>query len=202
MAINVSVANNQANQLNDNVSKLYDAKKQMQGYRASVYNNWQGKEVTYILEAIDKVIGDIDSAIRNIESLSSDIKSVAAQIKREEDEAAARAAAEQRAAEQRAAEQRSAAGRNAASNAAVAQPTQASSAKQQKINAAQNAYDNAKNELDKLMDQKNKLEKKIQKANLIKKLSLWDDLRALEKAINAAEDNVKKAQNALKAAKK
>ncbi len=197
MAINVSAANNQANQLNDNVSKLFDAKKQMQVYRASLSANWQGKEVTYILDAIDKVIWDIDSAIRSLESLSNDIKSVAAQIKREEDEAAARAAAEQRAAEQR-----SVASHSAAANATVAQTTQASSAKQQKINAAQSAYDNAKKELDKLYDQRDKLNDKISKANIFKKLTYLDDSTALEKAINAAEDNVKKAQNALKAAKK
>lgn len=94
MAINVNTANNQAARLNDNISKLRDAKRQMQAYRSSVSNNWQGKEVTYILAAIDRVIGDIDSAIRNLDSLSSDIKSTAAQIKREEDAAAAAARAQ------------------------------------------------------------------------------------------------------------
>ena len=89
MAINVNAANNQAAQLQTNITKLRDAKKQMQAYRSSVSNNWQGREVTYILTAIDRVIGDIDSAIRNLDSLSTDVKNVAAQIKREEDAAAA-----------------------------------------------------------------------------------------------------------------
>lgn len=93
MAINVTAANNQAAQLNNNISKLRDAKRQMQAYRSSVSNNWQGREVTYILTAIDRVIGEIDSAIRNLDSLSGDIKTVAAQIKREEDAAAAAARA-------------------------------------------------------------------------------------------------------------
>ena len=93
MAINVSAANTQAAQLNDNIAKLRDAKRQMQAYRSSISNNWQGKEVTYILTAIDRVIGDIDSAIRNLDSLSDDIKSTATQIKREEDAAAAAARA-------------------------------------------------------------------------------------------------------------
>lgn len=93
MAINVGVANNQAAQINDNISKLRDAKRQMLAYRSSVSNNWQGKEVTYILTAIDRVIGDIDSVTRNLDSLSGDIKNVAAQIKREEDAAAAAAQA-------------------------------------------------------------------------------------------------------------
>ena len=61
MAINVSAANSQAAQLNDNIAKLRSAKKQMQAYRASVSNNWQSKEVSYILNAIDQVIGDIDA---------------------------------------------------------------------------------------------------------------------------------------------
>lgn len=93
MAINVSAANNQAAQLNDDISKLRDAKRQMQAYRSSVSNNWQGKEVTYILTAIDRVIADIDRVIGNTNSLSSDIRSTAAQIKREEDAAAAAARA-------------------------------------------------------------------------------------------------------------
>ena len=54
MAINVSAANSQAAQLNDNIAKLRSAKKQMQAYRASVSNNWQSKEVSYILNAIDQ----------------------------------------------------------------------------------------------------------------------------------------------------
>ncbi len=95
MAINVNVANKQAGQLNNNIFQLCDAKKQLLAYKSSVSNNWQGREVTYILTAIDQVIGDIDSAIRNLDSLSTDIKNTAAQIKREEDAsaAAARAAA-------------------------------------------------------------------------------------------------------------
>ncbi len=93
MAINVNAANNQASQLSNNVAKLRDAKKQMQAYKSSVSNNWQGKEVTYILTAIDRVIADIDRVIGNTNSLSSDIRSTAAQIKREEDAAAAAARA-------------------------------------------------------------------------------------------------------------
>ena len=93
MAINVNTANNQAAQLNSDITKLRDAKRQMQTYRATISNNWQSKEVTYILTAIDNVIRDIDSAINNLESLSGDIKNVAAQIKREEEAAAAAARA-------------------------------------------------------------------------------------------------------------
>ncbi len=93
MAINVNTANIQAAQLNNNISQLRVAKRHMLAYKASVSNSWQGKEVGYILTAIDQVVGEIDSAIRNLDSLSGDVRSVAAQIKREEDAAAAAARA-------------------------------------------------------------------------------------------------------------
>lgn len=194
MAINVSAANNQAAQLNDNISKLRDAKRQMQAYRASVSNNWQGKEVTYILIAIDRVIGDIDSAIRNLDSLSDDIKSVASQIKREEDAAAAAArAAAERAAAERAAQQRAAAAR--------AEAERANQAKQQRINTAQNTYDKACRDLDALKSQKKQLEKDIKKANIFTKWKLENELEDLNKKIKTAESKVQSTYNALRAAK-
>lgn len=94
MSINVNTANNQAEQLNNNISQLKAARKQILAYKTSVSNNWQGKEVGYILTAIDQVIGDIDSAIRNIDSLSDDMKRAAVQIQREEAAAAAARARE------------------------------------------------------------------------------------------------------------
>ncbi len=194
MAINVSVANNQAAQLNDNISKLRDAKKQMQAYRSSVSNNWQGKEVTYILTAIDRVIGDIDSTIRNLESLSSDIKSTAAQIKREEDAAAAAArAAAERAAAERAAAQRAA---NARAEAA-----RANQARQQRINSAQNSYDQACRERDSLNSQKKQLEKSIKKANIFTIWKLQNQMEELNRKIRNAESKVQSTYNALRAAK-
>ena len=194
MSINVSAANNQAAQLNDNISKLRDAKRQMQAYRSSVSNNWQGKEVTYILTAIDRVIGDIDSAIRNLDSLSDDIKSVATQIKREEDAAAAAA----RAAAERAAAERAAAAR---AEAARAEAARANQAKQQKINAAQSSYDKACRDLDTLKNQKKQLEKDIKKANIFTRWSLQNQLDELNKKIKTAESKVQSTYNALRAAK-
>lgn len=194
MAINVNAANNQAAQLNDNVSKLRDAKRQMQAYRSSVSNNWQGKEVTYILTAIDQVIGDIDSAIRNLDSLSGDIKSVAAQIKREEDAAAAaKAAAERAAAAARAAAARA--------EAARAEAARASQAKQQKISAAQSSYDKACRDLDALKNQKKQLEKDIKKASIFTRWLLQNQLDELNKTIKTAESKVQSTYNALRAAK-
>ena len=170
MAINVNTANDQAGQLNNNISQLRNAKRQMQAYRSSVSNNWQGKEVTYILTAIDQVVGDIDSAIRNLDSLSNDIKTVASQIKREEDAAAAAA--------------------------------RAAAAKQQRIRTAQTAYDNARDDLNELLDKKNKLEARIKKASFLEKLRLTNDLQDLNKDIEKAENKCESAYNALRAAKR
>ena len=170
MTINVNTANNQAGQLNNNISQLRSAKKQMLAYKSSVSNNWQGKEVGYILTAIDQVVGDIDSAIRNLDSLSNDIKTVASQIKREEDAAAAAA--------------------------------RAAAAKQQRIRIAQTAYDNAREELSDLLDEKNKLEAKIEKASFFEKIRLIDDLQKINQEIEKTENKCEDAYNALRAAKR
>ncbi len=97
MAININVANNQANQLEGSISDLRTARNKLITYRTSISNNWQGKEVGYILTAIDNLVREIDSAMNNLDSLSRDIKATASQIKKEEDAAEARArAAKQR----------------------------------------------------------------------------------------------------------
>lgn len=167
MAINVNAANTQAAQLNNNSAKLRDAKRQMQAYRSSVSNNWQGREVTYILTAIDRVIGDIDSAIRNLDSLSGDIKTVAAQIKREEDAAAAAARARQR-----------------------------------RIQQAQSNYDNACNELNQLMEARNRLLEQYSRASRRDKAALFAQIKDLEGTIHAVEGKVRNAYDALRAAKR
>lgn len=167
MAINVNAANNQAAQLNDNISKLRDAKRQLQLYKTSVSNNWQGKEVSYILTAIDKVIGDIDGAISNLDSLSTDIKNVAAQIKREEDAAAARARA----------------------------------AKQRTIIEAQNAYDTAQNELNTLLETRENLLARYNKASAGSRARIFREIQELNKSIENAESKVQITYNALRAAK-
>lgn len=170
VAINVNAANNQAGQLNNNISQLRNAKKQMLAYKSSVSNNWQGKEVGYILTAIDQVVGDIDSAIRNLDSLSNDIKNTAAQIKREEDAAAAAA--------------------------------RAAAAKQQRIRTAQAAYDNAREELDDLIEKREKLEARQKKASFLEKIRIANELQDLNKEIEKAESKCENAYNALRAAKR
>ena len=81
MGINVNTANNQVGQLNNNIFQLHSAKKQLLAYKLSASNNWQGKEVAYILTAINQAVRDIDSAIKTLDSLNGDIKNTAAQIK-------------------------------------------------------------------------------------------------------------------------
>lgn len=194
MAINVSAANTQAAQLIDNISKLRDAKRQMQAYRSSISNNWQGKEVTYILTAIDRVIGDIDGAIRNLDSLSDDIKSVALQIKREEDAAAAAArAAAERAAAERAAQQRAAAVR--------AEAERANQAKQQRINTAQSNYNKACSDLNALKSQKSKLERDLRNSNIFTRWGIQNQLDEVNRKIKSAESKVQSTYNALRTAK-
>lgn len=93
MGINVAAARIQAVQLNDNAFQLKSAKNKLKMYRSVISDNWSGKEVPYILAAIDETMNDINKSIKELESLSRDIKQVAEQIKREEEAAAAAAAA-------------------------------------------------------------------------------------------------------------
>jgi len=93
MAINVTNANNQANQLSSYASQLRTTKSQLLSYKSSISANWQGAEVHFITLGIDQTIAQIDSAINELESLSSGVKSTAATIKREDDAAAAAARA-------------------------------------------------------------------------------------------------------------
>lgn len=107
MAINVSVANNQAAQLRGYADRLQQAKNQLNSYKSSLTANWQGSEVLYISRGIDKAVAQIDAAMRNLRNIANDVNNTAAAIKREDDAAAA--AARARAAKQ----QRIAAAQNA-----------------------------------------------------------------------------------------
>lgn len=93
MAINMDAANAQAGQLSANTNQLQDAKRQMQFYKDSIIANWQGREIAYIIQGIDKAIAQIDNIIRQLGSLNADIVNTAAAIKREEEAAAAAARA-------------------------------------------------------------------------------------------------------------
>lgn len=84
MAINVNAANNQAGQLSIQAGKLREAISQLNAYKNSLSANWQGQEVSSIMQAIDRSISDISQVIRQMESLGSDIKNAAQEIYQEE----------------------------------------------------------------------------------------------------------------------
>lgn len=93
MAIDVNAANWQANQLASYATRLQSAKNQLTQYKCSISSEWQGQEVKYILQGIEKAIAEINSIVRELNTLSSDVKNTANTIRKEE-EAAARAWAE------------------------------------------------------------------------------------------------------------
>jgi len=90
MSINVNLANAQANQLSTNISQLSQAKNNLEDYKNSLNSNWQADEMSFINQAIDRIMEQINSTMNAIDSLVNDVRDTAAEIKREED--AARAA--------------------------------------------------------------------------------------------------------------
>ena len=97
MAINISTANNQASQLRGYADRLQQAKNQLNDYKSLLAANWQGSEVPYMSQGIEKAVAQIDAVMRDLRNIANDINNTAAIIKREEDAAArARAAKQQR----------------------------------------------------------------------------------------------------------
>ena len=90
MSINVNLANAQANQLSTNISQLSQAKNNLEDYKNSLNSNWQADEMSFINQAIERIMEQINSTMNAIDSLVNDVRDTAAEIKREED--AARAA--------------------------------------------------------------------------------------------------------------
>lgn len=177
MAINVTAANQQANNLYGNIDQLRAARQNLAAYKEVLTANWQGEEVGYYVTAIDQVIGEINTAISNIESLTNDIKTVAAQIQKEEQAAAAAAA------------------RAAAAAAAKA-------AQQARINAAKNEYDQANAALEQLLKQYEDLKKKISKASFWNKPLLKTQMDGLDEMIRKARETCNSKLNAWNAARK
>lgn len=173
MAINVTAAKNQANQIVDNVSHLRQARTQLVNYKNCLNQYWQAKEVPYMVKSIDQVISQIDGIIRDIESVGRDIKSTADTIKREEEAAAAAAAAARARAE-----------------------------KQKRIQNAQYAYNKAYNEFRAISEKKENLEKQIKKASFFEKIKLLQELEQVEKDFEKAEKKKNSCYSALVAAKR
>lgn len=169
MAINISTANNQASQLRGYADRLQQAKNQLNSYKSSLAANWQGSEVPYMSQGIDKAIQQIDAVMRDLRNIANDVNSTASAIKREDDAAAAAA--------------------------------RARAAKQQRIAVAQNAYNNACDELAELNKEKDKLAAKLRdRPSLIQKYR--DELEKLNKKIEAAEKKCDECKNALAAARR
>ncbi len=100
MAIDVELANRQANQILSYASQLQQVHRHISSYKSSIVAGWQAQEVSYITQGIDQTIAQINQIIREMEALSGDIKSTAMAIRREEEaaeaaEAAARAREEE-----------------------------------------------------------------------------------------------------------
>lgn len=93
MAIDVNAANVQAYRLTEYANRLQDAKSRLANYKNTLTSEWEGPEVRYILQGVDKAISEINSIIRELNCISTDVRNVANTIRREE-EAAARARAE------------------------------------------------------------------------------------------------------------
>ena len=159
MAISVSTANNQATQIQNQVDELRKARKQLLAYKSSINTAWEAAEVPYINTAIDQVVGQIDAAINGMNSLGNDIRTVAATIKREDDAAAA-----------------------------AARARAARVARQQRIDAARYDLQNAEKELDKLILERNNLQKAIQKkmslSNMKKMTELLKKIESAEQKCN------------------
>lgn len=105
MAINVSVANQQAAEIAAKISDLRDSRTKLHTYRAELDASWQGREVGLFDQAIDQAIRKIDILIGEMTAISDDVRKAASDIDREE-KAAAAAAAQRAAQQQRAAEAR------------------------------------------------------------------------------------------------
>lgn len=89
MAINISVANNQAAQLHEYTVTLQRTKQQLSYYKSILTANWQGSEVGYFVQSIDKAIAQINAVINELNATANDIKNAADAIRREEEAAAA-----------------------------------------------------------------------------------------------------------------
>lgn len=86
--------------------------------------------------------------------------------------------------------------------AAAAAAARARAAKQQQIRAAQDAYNKACEELDDLMETREKLMEKYGKASILDKIRLHNEIQDLNEAIQKAESKVDSTYNALRAAKR
>ncbi|RJX39132.1 hypothetical protein D3P09_16705 [Paenibacillus pinisoli] len=112
MGINVVQANSQASSISRYASDLRGIKSSLLQYKSEINSAWQSREMKYVNQALDKLNIELSTICSDLDSLSSDIVAVAREIQQEEE--AARRAAEERArleAEARARQQQSTTGK-------------------------------------------------------------------------------------------
>lgn len=209
MSIDINLANNQAAQLRAYADQLRSAKNDLYNYKDTIVSAWRGTEAKSVIASIDAQTAKIDKVIKELESLSSNVQSTAASIKRQE-EAAAAAAREKAERERREREQaaaRAAAAREQAAKAekerqAKAQAQAAATAKQNRINTAQNNYNQAFAEKEKLEKQKTDIENRIKKAPWTSIIPLQAERAKIMVLLDEAKKKVEEALKALNAAKR
>lgn len=168
MAINVSAANYQAAQLRRYADRLQQAANELNSYKTSLAASWQGSEVPYMLQGVDKTIAQIDAAMRELRNIANDVDHTAAAIKREDDAAAAAA--------------------------------RARAEREQRIAAAQKAYNSACDDLAELTKRYEAIRDKLKKTpGLYEKYK--NELKKLEADIKQAEKKCDACKNALNAAR-
>lgn len=84
MAVNIDNINKQADEISSCVSMLQRARSEAREFDGSLSANWRGKEVLYILSAIEKVSVDIERVINSLDALSRELVPVAEAVNREE----------------------------------------------------------------------------------------------------------------------
>lgn len=84
MGINVSLANSQANKLDNTASKLKSLKSNLAAYKSMLNDRWQAAEVIFINHAIDELNKDIQRIATSIELIGDDIRQTANEILNEE----------------------------------------------------------------------------------------------------------------------
>lgn len=95
MAINVNLAQSQANQISSYVDVLKTVRNDLHSFHSNINNAWSAEEMIYVNRAIENINREISNLSSALDELGRSIASTAREIRKEEEEAeaAARAAA-------------------------------------------------------------------------------------------------------------
>ena len=103
--IDVGSANARANELRSYAWKLRNSKTGLVQYKTMLETSWEGTEVSYYLDAVEKIQQKLNQTALELESIANAISATAAQI-REREEAEEKAKREEEEKECREAEER------------------------------------------------------------------------------------------------